>query len=272
MAEKEKKFFWLKLKEDFFTSEIAIKKLRKIAGGDTYTIIYLKILLRSLRDSGKIFFEGVDDSFHEELALILDEEPDNVLFTLTFLEKCGLLVKTSDYEYELTAIPNMTGSESESAPRVRRFREKQKMLQCNADVTECNEDVQKCNTEIEIETEKKIEKSKEKKTVKQYSDDPELNETILSFIKFRKDIKKPMNDHTIDLLIKKLEKMDPSIKNQIEILNQSMVNGWQGIFPLKESEIGRDAERNSKSVGKTKDDPNSIVSMLKGANIEFTGF
>ena len=75
-----------------------------------------------------------------------------------------------------------------------------------------------------------------KKTVKQYSDDSELNETILSFIKFRKDIKKPMNDHTIDLLIKKLEKMDPSIKNQIEILNQSMVNGWQGIFPLKENE------------------------------------
>ena len=235
MAGKEKKFFWLKLKEDFFTSEIAIKKLRKIAGGDTYTIIYLKILLRSLRDSGKIFFEGVDDSFHEELALILDEEPDNVLFTLTFLEKCGLLVKTSDYEYELTAIPNMTGSESESAPRVRKFREKQKMLNCNAGVTECNEDVQKCNTEIEIETEKKIEKSKEKKIVKQYSDDSELNDTILSFIKFRKDIKKPMNDHTIDLLIKKLENMDPSVKNQIEILNQSMVNGWQGIFPLKEN-------------------------------------
>jgi hypothetical protein len=83
-------------------------------------------------------------------------------------------------------------------------------LQCNADVT------------------------KPTKQIKKYSDDPELNDTIISFIKFRKDIKKPMNDHTIDLLIKKLEKMDPSIKNQIEILNQSMLNGWQGIFPLKE--------------------------------------
>ena len=172
MAEKEKKFFWLKLKEDFFTSEIAIKKLRKIAGGDTYTIIYLKILLRSLRDSGKIFFEGVDDSFHEELALILDEEPDNVLFTLTFLERCGLLVKTSDYEYELTAIPNMTGAESESAPRVRKFREKQKTLQCNADVTECNEDVQKCNTEIELDLE--LELNKELKTEKKINIEPPL--------------------------------------------------------------------------------------------------
>ena len=74
------------------------------------------------------------------------------------------------------------------------------------------------------------------KNNKQYSDDVELNDAILSFMKFRKDIKKPMNDHTIDLLIKKLENMDPSIKNQIEILNQSMVNGWQGIFPLKENE------------------------------------
>lgn len=88
-----------------------------------------------------------------------------------------------------------------------------------------------CGSEL---LEKKEDLTKHRKqNNKQYSDDSELNETIISFIKFRKDIKKPMNDHTIDLLIKKLEKMDPNIKNQIEILNQSMVNGWQGIFPIK---------------------------------------
>ena len=154
----EKKFFWLKLKEDFFYTETAIKKLRKIAGGDTYTVIYLKILLRSLKDSGKIFFEGIDDSFHEELALMIDEEPDNVLFTLTFLEKCGLLLKVNDFEYELTAIPCLTGSESESAPRVRKHREKQKTLQSNDGVTFCN-------TEIELDLE--LEPNKESKTEKE---------------------------------------------------------------------------------------------------------
>ena len=40
----EKKYYWLKLKEGFFEQKI-IKKLRKIAGGDTYVIIYLKMQL-----------------------------------------------------------------------------------------------------------------------------------------------------------------------------------------------------------------------------------
>ena len=37
-----KRYYWLKLKDDFFTSK-RIKKLRAMAGGDTYLIIYLKL-------------------------------------------------------------------------------------------------------------------------------------------------------------------------------------------------------------------------------------
>ena len=39
-----KQYYWLQLKEDFFRQK-EIKLLRKIAGGDTYTIIYLKMML-----------------------------------------------------------------------------------------------------------------------------------------------------------------------------------------------------------------------------------
>ena len=66
-----------------------------------------------------------------------------------------------------------------------------------------------------------------------YSDVPELNETIIAFIDYRKGIKKPMSDRAITLLIGKLNKMSNSVQEQIEILNQSILNGWQGIFPLK---------------------------------------
>ena len=41
----------------------ADKKLRKIAGGDTYTIIYLKMLLIAMKNDGKLYFEGVEDDF-----------------------------------------------------------------------------------------------------------------------------------------------------------------------------------------------------------------
>ena len=44
----EKKYYWLKLGDEFFGDK-TIKKLRKIAGGDTYTIIYLKMLLLAVK-------------------------------------------------------------------------------------------------------------------------------------------------------------------------------------------------------------------------------
>lgn len=76
-----KRYYWLKLPDDFFRQK-PIKKLRKIAGGDTYTVIYLKMLLISLKNDGKLYFDGVEDNFCEELALELDEEEENVKVAL----------------------------------------------------------------------------------------------------------------------------------------------------------------------------------------------
>ena len=76
----EKRYYWLKLKEDYFNSP-KIKKLRKIAGGDTYTIIYLKMQLLSIKNNGIIEFEKIEPTFQEELALKLDEDVENVSVT-----------------------------------------------------------------------------------------------------------------------------------------------------------------------------------------------
>ena len=154
-----KKYFWLKLKADFFTSR-AMKKLRRIAGGDTYTIIYLKLQLLSLKDEGILFYEGVEPTFYEEMALALDEDADNVRATIIFLENAGLIEKRNDYEYILTEVPYLIGGECESAERVRHHREKKALL-CNGNVTGSNGRVTKCNTEIEIDIEKEIEKELE---------------------------------------------------------------------------------------------------------------
>lgn len=152
-----KKYVWLKLKEDFFQQRV-IKKMRKIAGGDTYTIIYLKLQLLSLTDEGKLFYEGVEDTFAEEMALAIDEEVENVKVTIMFLEKNGLLERVDADEYTLLEVINSIGSESAVAERVRRHREKQKALQCNTDVTESNLLETKGNTEKEKEEDKEIDK------------------------------------------------------------------------------------------------------------------
>ena len=151
----KKRYYWLKLKEDFFNKK-AVKRLRKIAGGDTYTIIYLKLLLLGIKTDGKIYFDGFEDSFAEEIALELDEDEDNVSVTLTFLLKHGLAEMIDEYEMLMTETASLTGSESSSAERVRRHREKKKkeqLLQCNTNSLQCNTPVTKGNTEIEIDIE-----------------------------------------------------------------------------------------------------------------------
>ncbi len=98
-----KRYYWLKLKADWF-SDKRIKKLRSIAGGDTHTIIYLKMMLLSLKDEGKLYFEGVEDNFASEIALALDEDAENVKLTLAFLQRHGLIEIGDDDEYQLTEV------------------------------------------------------------------------------------------------------------------------------------------------------------------------
>lgn len=134
-----KRYYWLKLKEDFFSSP-KIKKLRKIAGGDTYTIIYLKMQLLSVKNSGVIEFSGVENTFEEELALVLDEDVDNIAVTLRFLESQNLIESDGCNSYLLKEAAESIGSECESAERMRLFRAKKAELpsQCDANVRPCD--------------------------------------------------------------------------------------------------------------------------------------
>ena len=151
----EKRYYWLKLKDDFFSS-MRIKKMRRLAGGDTLTIIYLKLQLKAMKSDGTLEWTGLEANIFDELALDLDEEPGNVEMCLRYLLSCGL-AETSDNAQRvfLPWVVANTGSESTSAERVRRCREGQKALQCNADVTPA---LRSCNTEKEKEKDIEIEK------------------------------------------------------------------------------------------------------------------
>ncbi len=146
----KKRYYWLKLETGFFRSK-SIKKLRRIAGGDTYTIIYLKMLLSSLENNGKLYFEGVEKTFAEEIALDIDENEDDVNVVISFLLSAGLMTESPDGdEVMLEQVPEMVGSETAGAARVRKFREKE---QKRYNVTQGRYIVQNCNVEKEIDIE-----------------------------------------------------------------------------------------------------------------------
>ena len=160
MALKNKRYFWIQLAQDFFKSK-EMKLLRKIAGGDTHTIIYLKMMLISLEDGGHIYYDRLADNLAEEIALVIDENVEDIKITLIFLESKGLLTRNSDRDYFLEQVPEMVGSETATARRVRKFRENKQALQCNTDETKCNGEI-----DIDIEIEKDIDKDKDKNPVK----------------------------------------------------------------------------------------------------------
>lgn len=157
MAE-AKRYYWLRFQQDFFKSK-RIKKLRKLAGGDTFTIIYLKMQLLSLKDNGILFFDSIEDSFADEIALDIDEDAENVKITVNYLLSTGLLVPVDECSYELPYTKANIGSETASTLRSRACREK-KALQCNTDATLLQQNAthvqQSCNVEKEIDIEKDI--------------------------------------------------------------------------------------------------------------------
>lgn len=149
-----KRYYWLKLYDDFFSS-VRIKKLRKIAGGDTYLAIYLKMQLLAMKNDGILKWSGIEDDFASELALDLDEEPENVKVTMSYLLSCGLAETNDSISYFFPFAVSNVGSEGSSAKRVREYRERLKELPCNIDVTQVkqigNGEIRDKRQEIEIE-------------------------------------------------------------------------------------------------------------------------
>lgn len=238
----EKKYYWMRLKPTFFTSK-EIKKLRKIAGGDTYIIIYLKMQLLSLETGGKLYYDGIEDNFADEIALELDEDADNVRMTLAYLEKCGLIEQRTDDEYYLPEVSENTGSETAAAGRMRKSRNRNIVtVECN-NVTPLLQDrytEKEKEKELELdnrEIKKKIKKEKVSgfdSIISEYTENENLRQTIVDFIGMRKAIKHQLTDRALKMTLAKLDSLSSTDEGKIKILEQSIFHSWQGVFPLKE--------------------------------------
>ena len=165
MVVKNKRYYWIQLAQDFFKSK-EMKLLRKIAGGDTHTIIYLKMMLISLEDGGHIYYDGLADNLAEEIALVIDENVEDIKITLIFLESKSLLTRKNDRDYFLEQVPEMVGSETASTRRSRKHREL-RGLHCNTIATTCNGDID-IEKDIDTEIEKDVDKNPVALIVEEY--------------------------------------------------------------------------------------------------------
>lgn len=100
-------------------------------------------------------------------------------------------------------------------------------------------------------TQRKENKSKVNKSKKERSlydeilasvDNQALRDMYYEFLKMRKLIKAPMTDRALQMLIKKVCGMAADEGTQIKILEQSIVNNWKGVYPLKADTGGQAAK------------------------------
>lgn len=151
MAE-EKRYWWLKMEHDFFEQK-EMKALKRMAGGYVYTTIYLKLLLKSLKNNGSLYFESIEDDFVSELAFDIDETVEDVGAVFDFLKRKGLLVEISEDEVSLPGAVQRIGSKTQSAVRKERQRAREKV----------SENVTKSRQDVTLSQDSHVEKSREEK-------------------------------------------------------------------------------------------------------------
>ncbi len=168
---KNKKFFWLKLKEDFFEND-EIKILESLPNGMAYSNFYLKLLCKSIKNNGVLRLRNVIPYTVDMLASMTNTNIDIARGAIEKLIALNMIEVLDDGALYMLDIENMIGSETDSARRMREARAKIINLEekDKKSLTLC-ENVRKSDTEIEleIELEKDIEIDKEKKIKKEKS-------------------------------------------------------------------------------------------------------
>mgnify|MGYP002265393645 FL=1 len=160
-----KKFYWLKLKEDFF-DEDTIEWLEEQENGKEYCLFYLKLCLKSLKTDG-VLVRNVGQMLIpydvKKIAEMTKTKLDTAMIAMDLLKNIGLIQILDNGEIYMTQLKKMVGSESKWAEKKRLQREKQ----------ESGDNVptlsQKCPREIRdksIEIEKEIEIEKDIKPVR----------------------------------------------------------------------------------------------------------
>jgi len=246
---------WIKIATNIFADE-KIMLIEQMPDADTIIVIWFKLLCMAGKENNcGVFVMGGKIPYTDEMLAAIFRRPlPTIRLALKTFEDFGMIEIIEDsFGNEVFAIPNwekhqnvdgMDRIREQTRQRVAKHRENQRLSlgcndTCNVTVTECNA------TEKEKEEEKEEEKEKEKEKEKNIVNhniilgaslvpDDDLNKAILSFVNHRKTINKPMTDDAIQLLIEELKTLSPDTSTQIKILYKSIMNGWQGIFPLTE--------------------------------------
>ena len=164
-----KKYYWLKLKRDFFKRH-DIRIIESMPNGKDYILFYLKLLVESVDHNGALRFSDSIPYNAEMLGIITNTNVDIVEKAIKVFSELNLIDVLDDSTIYMNEVSNMIGAaaDNDNAERQRRFRERQKQNALGSGVTKNNAGVTATVTNnneikkkrIDIEKDKEIEKEK----------------------------------------------------------------------------------------------------------------
>ncbi|MBF0021069.1 phage replisome organizer [Enterococcus faecalis] len=173
LSDKQKKrYYWLKLKENFF-EEDTIEWLEEQPNGKEYCLIYLKLCLKSLKTDG-VLVRNVGSMLipydAETLARVTNSTVDTVKVAMDLFKKIGLIQLLDTGEIYINQLNELVGSETEAAKQKRLQRSKVDNVPKLS--SECPENVaQSIELEYRDKSIEKDNKEEPKKSPCKYSDE-----------------------------------------------------------------------------------------------------
>ena len=158
-----KKYYYLRLKDNFFDSD-ELKILESMKDGYLYSNILLKLYLRSLKNDGKLVVNDRIPYNAEMLASVTGHQVGAIKQALSMFKELGLIEILENGAIYMLDIQNFIGKGSTEADRQRLYdrriseERKQKKLTQSRNLEEI---LEKSTPEIEIELEKEIKIEKE---------------------------------------------------------------------------------------------------------------
>ena len=154
-----KKYYYLRLKDNFFDSD-ELKILESMKDGYLYSNILLKLYLRSLKNDGKLVVNDRIPYNAEMLASVTGHQIGTVKQALLIFKDLGLIDVLENGAIYMLDIQNFIGRGSSEADRKREYRQRIETDRTNVQ-TKVREISEKSPPEIEIELEKEIKIEKE---------------------------------------------------------------------------------------------------------------
>ena len=116
-----KKYYYLKLKEDFFDSE-DMKLLQGMKDGYLYSDILLKLYLQSLRQEGRLMYRGIIPYTSDMIATVTKHQQGTVEKAMKIFEQMGFIEILDNGAIYMMDIQNFIGQSSSEADRRRAYR------------------------------------------------------------------------------------------------------------------------------------------------------